>query len=173
MTTLNKTAAEVITSFCATADHVGTGSGPALGEAKGHQTEGTAELPVHCLTDVTGFGLIAHARELALASKASLRLHISQIPLLEGALDCVRAGSIPAGLRNNREFAECVVDYDPGISEELKTILFDPQTAGGLLIAVAAQHSPNLLRDLKAAGVPAVEIGEVLERTRPLIAIAA
>ncbi|MGH7490049.1 MAG: selenide, water dikinase SelD, partial [bacterium] len=95
MTTLNKTAAEVITSFCATADHVGTGSGPALGEAKGHQTEGTAELPVHCLTDVTGFGLIAHARELALASKASLRLHISQIPLLEGALDCVRAGSIP------------------------------------------------------------------------------
>ena len=63
--------------------------------------------------------------------------------------------------------------YDAAIPDELKTILFDPQTAGGLLIAVAAEHSPNLLRDLKAAGVTAVEIGEVLERTKPLIAIAA
>ena len=96
-----------------------------------------------------------------------------RFPLLEGALDCIRAGNIPGGLKNNRDFAECIVGYEEGIPEELKTILFDPQTAGGLLIAVAAEHSPNLLRDLKAAGVPAVEIGEVLERTRPLIAIAA
>ncbi|MGH9544543.1 MAG: selenide, water dikinase SelD, partial [Terriglobales bacterium] len=126
MTTLNKTAAEVITSFCATANHAGTGSEPALSEAKGlvRAMRSPAELPVHCLTDVTGFGLIAHAREMALASNVSLRFHIGQIPLLEGALDCVHAGSIPAGLRNNREFAECVVGYDSGISEELKTILF-------------------------------------------------
>jgi selenide,water dikinase len=86
---------------------------------------------------------------------------------------CIRAGDIPGGLKNNRDFAECTVGYDEAISEESKAILFDPQTAGGLLIAVAAEHSPNLLRDLKAAGIPAVEIGEVLKRTRPLIAIAA
>ena len=130
-------------------------------------------LPIHSLTDVTGFGLIGHAREMALASNVSLRFHINQIPLLEGALDCIRAGNIPGGLKNNRDFAECVVGYEEGIPEELKTILFDPQTAGGLLIAVAPESSPALIRDLKAAGVPAVEIGEVLERTKPLITISA
>ncbi len=122
---------------------------------------------------MTGFGLIGHAREMALASNVSLRFDINQIPLLEGALDCIRAGNIPGGLKNNRDFAECVVGYEEGIPEELKTILFDPQTAGGLLIAVAPENSPALIRDLKAAGVPAVEIGEVLERTKPLITISA
>ena len=93
------------------------------------------------MTDVTGFGMIAHAREMALASNVSVKLYASRIPLLEGALDCVRAGYIPGGLIANREFAECVVRYDDGISEEMKTILFDPQTAGGLLIAVAAEDA--------------------------------
>ena len=110
---------------------------------------------------------------MALASNVSLLFHINRIPVIQGALDCIRAGDIPGGLKNNRDFAECTVGYDEAISEESKTILFDPQTAGGLLIAAAAEHSPNLLRDLQAAGVPAVEIGEVLERTRPLIAITA
>ena len=110
---------------------------------------------------------------MALASNVSLRFRVNQIPLLEGALDCIRAGNIPGGLKNNRDFAECVVGYEEGIPEELRTILFDPQTAGGLLIAVAPEHSPALIRDLKAAGVPAVEIGEVLERTKPLVTISA
>jgi selenide,water dikinase len=170
MTTLNKIAAEVITTFCAAqmetaTGHVGAGIPPAQAE------QGSASLPVHSLTDVTGFGLIGHAREMALASNVSLRFHISRIPILEGALECIRAGNIPGGLKNNRDFAECVVGYEDGIPEELRTILFDPQTAGGLLIAVAAEHSPELIRLLRAGGVPAVEIGDVLERTRPLIAV--
>ena len=114
-----------------------------------------------------------HAREMALASNVSLHLRVSKIPLLEGALDCVHAGYIPAGLKNNREFAECVVGYEEGIPEDLKTILFDPQTAGGLLIAVAAQSSPPLIEALNLAGVPAVEIGEVVKKTKPLIAVIA
>src|SRR5271168_613431 len=109
---------------------------------------------VHAMTDVTGFGLIGHA---------------SRIPLLEGALECVRAGHIPGGLKANREFAECVVAYEGGISEEVKTILFDPQTAGGLLISVAPGDVTKLTRALNLAGVPAVEIGEVLASTKPLI----
>ncbi len=152
MTTLNKTAAEVCISFCARPDHAG--------------------FPIHSLTDITGFGLIGHAREMALASNVSLLFRISQIPLLEGALDSIRAGNIPGGLKNNRDFAECVVGYEEGITEELKTILFDPQTAGGLLIAVAPDRSSELARLLQAGGVPAVEIGEVLERTKPLITVA-
>ena len=176
MTTLNRNAAEVITAFCSTTNHVGTGLRPVQAErssALSQRPTTSDQRPVHSLTDVTGFGLIGHAREMALASNVSLLFHIHKIPVIEGALDCIRAGNIPGGLKNNRDFAECTVGYDEAISEESKTILFDPQTAGGLLIAVAAEHSPNLLRDLKAAGVPAVEIGEVLERTKPLIAIAA
>jgi selenide, water dikinase len=143
MTTLNKKAAEVIA---------------------GH-------FSVHAMTDVTGFGLIGHAREIVLASSVSLRFHASRIPLLEGALECVRAGDIPGGLKANREFAECVVGYQDGISEEVKAILFDPQTAGGLLVSVASEDATELLQALNAAGVPVEEIGEVLPATKPLIAV--
>ncbi len=123
------------------------------------------------MTDVTGFGLIGHAREIALASNVSLRLHANRIPLLEGALECVQAGHIPGGLKANRDFAECVVGYEDGIREEVKTILFDPQTAGGLLISVASGDAVELTQALGAAGVPAVEIGEVLPSSKPLISV--
>jgi selenide, water dikinase len=143
MTTLNKTAAEVI------------GGGPTW--------------VVHAMTDVTGFGLIGHAREMALASNVGLRLFAGRVPLLEGAVECVRAGYIPGGLKANREFAECVVGYEDGISDEVKTLLFDPQTAGGLLIAVGAEGANALRQALLAAGVGAVEIGEVVAASKPLI----
>jgi selenide, water dikinase len=142
MTALNKKAAEVVTA---------------------------PKWAVHSLTDITGFGLIGHAREVALASKVSLKLHASRVPLLEGALDCVRAGYIPGGLKANREFAECVVGYEDGISDEVKTMLFDPQTAGGLFISVAAEDAAELNRALNATGVPAVEIGEILPDAKPVI----
>ena len=128
---------------------------------------------VHAMTDITGFGLIGHAREMALASSVSLRIHASRVRLLEGALDCVRAGCIPGGLKANRDFAECVVSYESGIPEEIKTVFFDPQTAGGLLISAAAQDSVELVRALNSAGVAAVEIGEVRTSAKPLITVAA
>jgi selenide, water dikinase len=169
MTTLNKAAAEAITTGRVVTEQSPTSRKP---RDVGHPAW-TAETPVptrvHSLTDITGFGLIGHAREMALASNVSLVLHSAKVPLLEGALDCVRAGHIPGGLKANREFAECVVEYESGIPEDVRTILFDPQTAGGLLISVAAGDSPFLTRALHTAGVPAVEIGEVLARTKPLI----
>jgi selenide,water dikinase len=175
MTTLNKVASEVITAFGDATDHVEAGAPPAQAEQSSavlvERPTPNDQRPIHSLTDVTGFGLIGHAREMSLASTVSLRFRINQIPLLEGALDCIHAGNIPGGLKNNRDFGECVVGYEEGISEELRTILFDPQTAGGLLIAVAPEHSPHLIRDLNAVRVPAVEIGEVLAQTKPLIAI--
>ena len=88
-----------------------------------------------------------------------------------GALECVRAGYIPGGLNNNRDFAECVVEYDDGVPEDLRALLFDPQTAGGLLISVASDDSAQLTGLLNAAGVSAVQIGEVLAKTKPLIAV--
>jgi selenide,water dikinase len=127
------------------------------------------EVTVHAMTDITGFGLIGHAREMALASNVSLRLHANSIPLLPGALECVRAGYIPGGLKNNRDFAECVVGYDV-LPEEVKALLFDPQTAGGLLMSIES-GGDSWPRRFQAAGIPAVEIGDVLNSTKPLISV--
>ena len=142
MTTLNKRAAEVITS---------------------------GNFRVSSMTDVTGFGLIGHAREMVLASEVSINIHASKIPLIEGTLDCLRAGYIPAGLKNNRDFAECLVEYDDAVPDDVRALLFDPQTAGGLLIS-----TPDLepmMRALNDAGVAAVRIGEVLENRKPRIRV--
>lgn len=144
MTTLNKAAADVILS---------------------------GEYAVHSLTDVTGFGLIGHAREMALGSKVSLRLRASQVPLLAGALECVRGGHVPGGLKSNRQFAEGCIEAAPEVNPDTLTLLFDPQTAGGLLIAVAEKDAARLLAELRSAGVDAAEIGEALPKQTPLIAV--
>src|SRR5581483_7044855 len=123
MTTLNKAAAESVAELAA----------------------GNRARTVHALTDITGFGLIGHAREMALGSGVSLRLHASAVPVLSGALECIRAGMIPGGLKANRDLAECVVEFDSGVSEDGRTLLFDPQTAGGLLISVAVDCASRLL----------------------------
>jgi selenide, water dikinase len=145
MTTLNETAAEVVT--------------------RGFQ--------VHGMTDVTGFGLIGHAREMAIASGVSLRIQASHIALLEGALECVRAGLVPGGLMANRDFAESCVEYADDVAEEIRTLLYDPQTAGGLLIAVADSDTEGLVQELRQAGISAAEVGEVVEKQKPLIAVLA
>jgi selenide,water dikinase len=173
MTTLNKKAAEVIASRVQPGAETDSPVRAERSSAANDQRPRTNDgLAVHAMTDVTGFGLIGHAREIALASTVSLRFRADRIPWLEGALECIRAGHIPGGLKANREFAECVVGYEDGISEEMKMILFDPQTAGGLLISVASEDATELTRALVAAGVPAVEIGQVLPSAKPLITIA-
>jgi selenide,water dikinase len=144
MTTLNKRAADVIQQ---------------------------GEFRVHAMTDVTGFGLIGHARELALASNVTLQFFSQDMPALPGALECIRAGYVPGGLKNNRDFAECWVGYEAAISDDLKTLLFDPQTAGGLLVSVAEDDRQRLVRELQGAGVPARHVGNVTESQKPLIRI--
>ena len=175
MTTLNKRAAEVITAHLGiTPDHVGTAPPESLPRAKSSGPVERSSIAndgfrSHAMTDVTGFGLIGHAREMALASDVSITFHANRVPLLHGALDCIRAGYIPAGLRNNRDFAECLVEYADAVPEEIRVLLFDPQTAGGLLISTA--DGEPLTRDLNDAGVPAVQVGEVSARTKPLIRV--
>ena len=144
MTTLNKTAAEVVTS---------------------------GGFTVHAMTDVTGFGLIGHVREVARGSDVSVRLLASKVPLLEGALECVRAGDIPAGLKANRAFAECSVEYADDIPDELRTLLYDPQTAGGLLIAVEEKDAERLVPALQRADISGAEVGDIVEKTRSLIKV--
>jgi selenide, water dikinase len=139
--------------------------------ARATEVAASGKFTVHAATDVTGFGLIGHAREMAAGSGVSVRIDSAKVPLLEGALDCVRGGFIPGGLKNNREFAECLVGYEANVPEEIRTILFDPQTAGGLLLSVARSDAAALVTALNNAGVPAVEIGEVLPQEKPLIRV--
>jgi selenide,water dikinase len=170
MTTLNKTAAEVMTRFVEEKEI--QNPHPHLNGKDAAPGSELHDSAVHALTDITGFGLIGHLREMLLASdNVAGVVRAAAVPLLEGALECVRAGHIPAGLKANREFAECAVEYDDGIADELKTILFDPQTAGGLLIAAAPEIAPDLLAELHAKAVPAAEIGEIQRRGEHLIRV--
>ena len=123
-----------------------------------------AGLRVHAMTDVTGFGLAGHAREMALASGVAMAFSTKDIPLLPGAIECVQVKAIPGGLIANRDFAECVVDPRGDIAPELLTLFFDPQTAGGLLISIDEHDAAELERLTRDAGTPAIRIGKVVAR---------
>ena len=126
---------------------------------------------VHGATDITGFGLVGHVREVVLASNVSVRIDSAKLPLLPGAIECVRAGYVPQGLKSNREFAECTVEYGPAVDETTKALLFDPQTAGGLLLSISAKKAEPFVRVLQGRGDDATIVGEVLSQTKPLIMI--
>jgi selenide,water dikinase len=112
---------------------------------------------VHGCTDVTGFGLIGHAREMALASKVTIEIDPRAVQFLPGAVEYARQGAIPGGLKNNREFASSCVDG----SSEFDDLLYDPQTSGGLLIALPEGDAARLKTKLPDA----YRIGQVTERT--------
>jgi len=111
---------------------------------------------VHGCTDVTGFGLIGHAREMALASKVTIEIDPRAIQFLPGAVEYARQGAIPGGLKNNREFASSCVEGN----SEFDDLLYDPQTSGGLLIALPVTDAALLEAKLAAA----YRIGRVTER---------
>jgi selenide,water dikinase len=106
---------------------------------------------VHGCTDVTGFGLIGHAREMALGSGVTLEIEVDAVPFLPGALDYARQGAVPGGLKNNREFASCVVEKTREIAPEVEDLLYDPQTSGGLLISLAENDARALVKTLEGA----------------------
>jgi selenide, water dikinase len=151
--------------------HPATPKEGASGTPAAGPTEVAPTWNVHSLTDITGFGLVGHAREMALASNVVVRLHADAVPLLDGAIECVRAGFIPGGLKANRDFAECMVEYSSGVSDERKTLLFDPQTAGGLLISLPADEADRLVSDLRHLDLPAARIGEVEASAKPVIRV--
>jgi len=115
----------------------------------------------HACTDITGFGLLGHAHEMAAASGVGLLLFASAVPLLPGVEDLAAQGLIPAGAHANRSYLCDRVRFDPDVPLALQDVLFDPQTSGGLLIAVPKDRAASLLEDLAASGVGGVQIGEV------------
>jgi selenide, water dikinase len=154
MTTLNRAAAE------------------ALHEIEAQPQWGDA---IHAVTDVSGFGLLGHAREMALGnpekgiSPTSFELDHSAFAYLPGAIEAAKDGHISGGLKNNRDFIGDCVEFSPSVWQEYRDLLFDPQTAGGLLISVAAEATCDALVALQRLGVAASRIGAVVEKRSPLL----
>jgi selenide,water dikinase len=116
---------------------------------------------VHACTDVSGFGLAGHAREMALASQVTLEIAVDQLQFLPGAVEYARAGAVPAGLKNNREFASCAVETPRELPREIEDLLYDPQTSGGLLISLPESDAAKFTGGFR--------IGRVLPRAEKAI----
>jgi len=136
MTTLNKYAKEVI-------DRVGG---------------------VNSLTDVTGFGLIGHAYEMAAASSVSIKIDHKKIPVISKAIDYANMGLVPAGAYANRGYVDDFIHINQEVAEYMEDILCDPQTSGGLLISIPKERVDMLMEELKSTPTRSAIIGEVIEK---------
>ena len=143
MATLNRKAAEVMRSF-----------------------------PVHACTDITGFGFLGHLAEMVLDSGYGVRIEAGSVPILPETRSYAEMGLLPAGAFRNREFRECIVDFEPSVDPIAQDILFDPQTSGGLLICVAHESAKDLQAALLEEGVTETAIiGEVVPEPKERIRV--
>jgi selenide,water dikinase len=156
------------------------GAAAALREVEDHATiTGISARPIHAVTDVTGFSLLGHAREMALGSAAhdgvegvapvSFELEYASFAYLPGAEQAARDGHLSGGLKNNRAFIGDCVDFAPSVPAEYRDLLFDPQTSGGLLVAVAADFVSAAEAALQRHGALARRVGRVVAKRSPLL----
>ena len=133
--------------------------------------EAIGRYDVHAATDITGFGFLGHAREMASSSDVGLEIDHGRLKFLPGALEYAQQKIFPGGQKNNRDFAESAVETDPSIPEEIEGLLYDPQTSGGLLISVAPSDTVALVEELHAAKIPVATIGSVVPPRSPRIRV--
>jgi selenide,water dikinase len=123
-------------------------------------------------TDITGFGLAGHLSEIAVQSGVEVEVHGASIPVFSGVMDLIREGVVSGAVERNREYASRYLRRAKGAGEELETLLYDPQTSGGLLIAVRASKAPALLAALRKKGVAsAAAIGRVTRKAPPRLVL--
>ncbi len=127
--------------------------------------------PVHAVTDITGFGLLGHAREMAVGSGVSFRLDHTCVSYLPGAVEASRQNFISGGLKNNRDFLEGCVEFSDRVQEEYRNLFFDPQTSGGFLIALAPEAVRPAQEVFSNHDIAFQPIGAVFEKRSPLIEI--
>ena len=133
--------------------------------------------PIHAVTDVTGFSLLGHAREMALGDPAhgldpvSFEIDHAAFSYFPGAVEAAREGHLSGGLKNNRAFIGECATFEPSVPLEYQDLLFDPQTSGGFLVAIAPDHADSALAALSRHGVTAHRIGRVLAKKSPLLAV--
>ncbi len=129
-----------------------------------YAAEAMREFGVKGATDVTGFALLGHAWEMARASKVTIKIDSSRVPVLDGALELASVGMLTSGDKSNREYIGDDVDIADSVSKEMRHLLFDPQTAGGMLMAVPAGRAEELLARLRENYEQAAIIARVIER---------
>jgi len=117
----------------------------------------------HALTDVTGYSLLGHAYEMAAAGGVKLRIDAGRVPVLPGALEYAGRGILTGGAGRNRSYLADKVTMTGSPENPLEDVLFDPQTSGGLLMAVSAERSSSVLPAFARAGLPVWQVGEVTE----------
>jgi selenide, water dikinase len=126
--------------------------------------EAMREFGVRGATDITGFGLLGHAWEVAKASNVTFEIDAGSVPLLPGALDLAGRKMLTSGDRGNREYVGGDVTIGAGIANEVTSLLYDPQTAGGMLISIAASRAEAMLARLRETYAQSTVIGRVIER---------
>jgi selenide,water dikinase len=135
------------------------------------------EPSVHAVTDVTGFSLLGHAREMALGdptrgiAPVSFEIDHAAFDYFPGAVAAAREGHLSAGLKNNRAFVSDCAGFAPSVAAEYQDVLFDPQTSGGLLVAIAPEAAETALASLRRHGVAARRVGRVVAKRSPLLAV--
>jgi selenide, water dikinase len=125
---------------------------------------------VHACTDITGFGLVGHASEIAAASHCTIEIDAESVPLLPGLRDLV-SGNVPGGGRTNAQHFGATLAVAPAVHPELVQILHDPQTSGGLLVVVDARRASEVEEGLRRARVSVSRVGRVLERSIHLVCL--
>ena len=130
------------------ADSVVAGSVETMLTAGKYAAEAMREFGVKAATDITGFALMGHTWEMACASKVTIEIDAPAVPLLDGALELASQGMLTSGDKTNREYVGADVQIDPSVDESLVKLLFDPQTAGGMLIAIRDEKAEALLASL-------------------------
>jgi selenide,water dikinase len=129
------------------------------------------EFGVRGATDITGFALLGHAWEMARASNMTIEIDSARVPILKGAIDLAGRGLLTSGDKTNREYVGTDVRIDERVSKEMTHLLFDPQTAGGMLMAIAPGRSDTLLARLRQVYPEASIIGRVAERGEHLVTV--
>jgi selenide,water dikinase len=133
--------------------------------------------PIHAVTDVTGFSLLGHAREMALGDPAhgiepvSFEIDHRAFVYLPGAVEAAHEGHLSGGLKNNRAFIGDCAAFDTSVPPEYQDLLFDPQTSGGLLISISPDSAEPAIAALHRHGVSARRIGKVINKTNPLLSV--
>jgi selenide,water dikinase len=128
-------------------------------------------IDVNSVTDITGFGLLGHALEMAKASNVSIEINHKNVPILDGAIDMANMGIIPAGMYRNKEYISKHVEME-NIDVSIEDILYDPQTSGGLLISVREELAEELIKDIKLnGGIEAKIIGSVKNKSKKYITV--
>jgi selenide,water dikinase len=134
--------------------------------------EAMADVTVHGATDVTGFGLMGHAFEMASGARATLRIRADAVPLAEGAIELARAGMLSGGCKRGRAYLDGKVSVGAGVDPALADVMFDAETSGGLLLAVPAARAAAAQRRLRDAQAPcAAVIGEIVPPAGVAVAV--